>query len=371
MGVTVSLVTSLPYENTSFAPVIADSDAPPYTSYFGPGAGGTIKNLNLNTNVVSGIVGAQLRSAGTTISCGYARDQYILRVFTAQTYHDVWVKVLSCNGAPANWSFYRVSAARALNALQNISARAYVWTGQDVLINGFYVSGNDSKTVLIRGIGPSLAAYGIANTLQDPYLELRDAWGNVVAWNNNWQDSQGSQISATGAAPSDWRESAILATLSAGSYTATLSGVNYSYGVGVCELYDMNPGANSQIVNLSTRAYVDTGNDVLIAGVIVGATNATGMRAIVRGIGPTLGNFGIQYALQDPTLELYDGNGTLLASNNDWQDTQGAEIQGTGVAPTDSRESAIVRYFSAGNYTAILRGLNNTVGVGVVDVYKL
>ena len=116
---------------------------------------------------------------------------------------------------------------------------------------------------------------------------------------------------------------------------------------------------------------MDTGNDVLIAGVIVGATNATGMRAIFRGIGPTLANFGIQYALQDPTLELYNANGTLLASNNDWEDTEAGEIQATGVAPSDSRESAIVRYLSAGNYTAILRGLNNTVGVGVVDVYKL
>jgi hypothetical protein len=288
------------------------------------------------------------------------------------------LKVTGANGSTiphdyytVTWSFQEVSAPRNTNALLNISSRAQVFTGQNVLIAGFYVSGSASKSVLIRGIGPSLTQFGISGAMSDPTLELRNSSGTLLASNNNWQDTQSSQIQATGAAPSNYWESAIVASLAPGSYTATLKGNGGTTGVAVCEIYDIDQSANSQLVNLSSRAYIDTGNNAMFAGLIVGATNSSGLRVIIRALGPSLAAAGIVGPLQDPTLEVYNAYGTQIAYNNNWQDTQAATIQSTGVPPSDSRESAVVLYLSAGNYTAIARGLNNSTGVGVLDMYKL
>jgi hypothetical protein len=380
LGRTITVVGSLPYENTSLQPLTADTDAPPNYIY-GPAANGVIENLNLNTSIITGITSGQLRAAGTeTLDTG-TFNLFVLRLFTSTQYFDVFIKTTYSSYLPpspgdqgyrdATWACYRISAPRNLNALLNISARAQALTGQNVLISGFYVSGSVSKQVLLRGIGPSLAQYGISGTMSDPTLELRNSAGTLIASNNNWQDSQSAQIQATGAQPSDYRESAIIITLTPGSYTATLQGYGGTTGVAVCEIYDLAPSADSQLVNLSSRAYIDTGNNPLIAGLIAGGTNSPGLHLIIRVLGPSLGNYGIVGPLQDPTLEVYDAYGTQIAYNNDWQDSQSAAIQATGVAPTDSRESAVVLYLQGGNYTAIARGLNNTTGVGVLDMFKL
>jgi len=239
-----------------------------------------------------------------------------------------------------------------------------VQTGDNALIGGFIITGTAGKKVLIRGIGPSLAP-GIVQPLQDPTIELRNASGALVNGNNNWKDTQQTAIAATGAAPTDDRESALLITLGPGSWTVILRGTNNTTGVGVVEVYDLDQASDSRLANISSRGFVQTGNNVMIGGFILGAN---GSRVIVRAIGPSLS---ISGKLLDPTLQLVDGNGAQIAVNDNWQDTQKAEIQATGVPPTNALESAIVATLPNGNYTAIVSGYQGATGVGVVEVYNL
>jgi hypothetical protein len=239
-----------------------------------------------------------------------------------------------------------------------------VETGDNVLIGGFIVTGTQPKKVLIRAIGPSLS---IAGHLDDPKLELYSG-PTLLETNDNWVDSPEKQaIIATTIPPSNNLESAIVRTLPANNsaYTAIVRGVNNGTGVGLVEVYDLDRAANSKLANISTRGLVQTGANVMIGGFIVLNGN---QKVIVRAIGPSLGIAG---ALADPTLELHDHNGTLLQSNNDWRTNQQAEIIATTVPPKDDRESAIVRTLTPGNYTAIVRGVNNTIGVALVEVYAL
>jgi WD40 repeat protein len=261
-------------------------------------------------------------------------------------------------------------------ALLNISTRMRVLTGNNVLIGGFIVTGTDLKRVLIRGIGPSLTGVGI--TLPDPTLELHQG-GMTIATNDDWKTrpdgtSQRSEIEATGIPPTNDLESAILMTLSPGAYTAILAGKNEGIGVGLVEIYDLGQGANSKLANISTRGFVDAGDNVMIGGVIVGGGSGGGSaRVLVRALGPSVLVAG---ALGDPTLELHDGSGALIASNDNWKTrpdgtSQQAEIEATGIAPTNDLESALVQTLTPGNYTAIVRGTNNTTGVGLAEVYNL
>ena len=248
--------------------------------------------------------------------------------------------------------------------LANISTRAVVGTSANVVIGGFIVTGTQPKEVIVRGIGPSLPLSG---TLLDPVLELRNAAGALIASNNDWgQSADSAAIADSGVAPTNASESAILMSLAPGSYTAILSGVNQTTGTGVVEVYDLDGTANSKLANISTRAFVQSGDNVLIGGLIVVGQSAADV--IVRAIGPSLPLPG---AMGDPTLELRDANGDLLASNDNWRSTQQSEIIATGVPPTQDAESAIVTTFQAGAYTAIVRGANGTAGVAVVEVYQL
>ena len=248
--------------------------------------------------------------------------------------------------------------------LANISTRAVVGTGADVLIGGFIVTGTQSKQVIVRAIGPSLPFPG---KMLDPTLELHDSSGVLIGFNDNWtQSANSAAIAGSGVAPADANESAILMSLTPGSYTAVVSGARQTSGVAVVEVYDLDGAANSKLANISTRASVQTGDSVLIGGLIV--VGGSAMDAIVRAIGPSLP---VPGALADPTLELRDASGTLLASNDDWRSTQQTAILATGVAPTRDAESAIVATFSPGSYTAIVRGANGTTGVAVVEVYQL
>ena len=256
----------------------------------------------------------------------------------------------------------------------NIATRARVLAG-DVLIAGFIITGNDPKKVVVRAIGPSLATKGVAQPLQDPTLDLRGANGIGIAANDDWRRGDEAGVQATGLAPSDERESAIVQTLAPGAYTAVVRGKNDAAGVAVVEAYDLAPTANSRLANLSSRAVVCTDENVIIGGVIVGAgqgvDGAGSARVLVRGIGPSLAQSGVTNALQNPELELVDSNGATIATNDDWQQTQGADIQGTGIAPTDPREAVILVTLSKGAYTAILRGHERTIGTGVVETYNL
>ena len=257
---------------------------------------------------------------------------------------------------------------------RNISTRVRVLTGDNVLIGGFIITGSDPKKVIVRGLGPSLASHGVPDPLADPTLELHNGTdGSVIASNDNWSDTQQTEIQNTGLAPSNEREAAIVRTLPANNsaYTVVLRGKNDSTGVGLVEIYDLNPAATSKLVNISSRGFVGTDDNVMIAGVIIGAETTTAGTLLVRGLGPQLTQFGIVNALADPTLELRDGNGSLVATNDNWKDTQQATIQGTGIPPGDDRESAIFATLASGNYTAILRGATGGTGNGLIEVYNL
>ncbi len=254
----------------------------------------------------------------------------------------------------------------------NISTRMDVGTGNNVMIAGFIVSGSQSKTVIIRALGPTLGSYGVANALSDPMLELHDSSGATIATNDDWQTgSQASQISSSGYAPNNSNESALIATLAAGAYTAIVRGYNNSTGVALVEVYELDT-LSTRLSNISTRGQVGTNQNVLIGGLII--NGSTSKKLIVRAIGPSLASppFSLSGPLSNPTLELHDSSGNLLASNDDWgSGTQAAAISASGYQPSNGKESAIIATLASGNYTAIVRGVNDGTGIALVDAYDL
>jgi CSLREA domain-containing protein len=253
----------------------------------------------------------------------------------------------------------------APTVLANISTRLRVETGDNVLIGGFIVTGTQPKRVIVRAIGPSLSLPG---ALADPILELHGPGAFATITNDNWRSTQEAEIIATTIQPSNDLESAIVATLPANNsaYTAIVRGVNNGTGIGVVEAYDLDRSVDSKLANISTRGLVQTGDNVMIGGLIVVGQNS--LRVIVRAIGPSLPLPG---ALGDPALELRDINGALIAANDNWRSDQEAEIIATTIPPTNDLESAIVRNLVPGNYTAIVSGVNNTTGVALVEAYGL
>jgi len=252
----------------------------------------------------------------------------------------------------------------------NISTRLKAQTGDNVLIAGFILTGDGPRQVLLRAIGPSLEEADIEGALQDPVLELRAADGTRIAFNNSWRYSQEAAIIATGIPPSDDREAAILATLAPGSYTAIVRGRRSTSGIAVAEVYDLSDAGSGQLANISTRGLIGRGEEVMIAGFVL-AGGSGGSKVIVRGIGPSLAAAGIAQPLDDPTLELHDGNGIAIAFNDNWRDAQANEVEATGLAPANERESAIVATLPPGQYTAVLAGRADGSGIGVVEVYKI
>jgi hypothetical protein len=273
--------------------------------------------------------------------------------------------------------------------LGNVSTRAFVQTGDNVLIGGFIVQGAQTKRVIIRAIGAELAQYGVPNPLFNPTLELHDGTGALIASNDNWlttviggiiTSNQVRAIHDSGHAPNDGRESAIIADLPAGNYTAIVRGVNNMTGVALVEVYDLSLGNGSILRNISSRAFVQTDANAMIGGFIIQGPQSK--KVIIRAIGPELSAppFNIPNALADPTLELHDDTGALIGSNDNWQHTiiggvitrnQVNDIQNSGHAPTQASESAIIATLPPGNYTAIVHGVDNTTGVALVEVYDL
>jgi len=247
--------------------------------------------------------------------------------------------------------------------LGNLSTRGSVGTGEDVLIGGIIVTGNSSKRVILRAISPPLGN----DVLQDPILDLHDS-SSILQSNDDWRYGPELEIEASQLAPVGDYDSTVIAVLAPGNYTAITRGYAHSTGIALVEAYDPDPASGSRLAQMSTRGNVRTGDDILIGGFIVlnGAT-----RVLLRAIGPELTAFNVSTALQNPTLELRDGNGAQIETNDDWKSDNQQAITETGLAPTDDRESAILRSVVPGLYTALVRGKDNTAGIALVEIYRL
>jgi hypothetical protein len=264
-------------------------------------------------------------------------------------------------------TFQLLLQASSPTRLGNISTRLRVGTGANAMIGGFIITGTEPKTVIVRGIGPSLPVPG---ALADPVIEVHGSSGELLATNDNWSDDPNRQyVIDSGIAPTNDLESALFGVINPGAYTVVVRGKNDATGIGSFEVYDLDPTVDSKLANISTRGFVETGDNVMIGGTIIIGSAPT--RVLLRAIGPSLTNFGVPNALQDPTLELHDGNGALMASNDNWRSDQEAEISATTIAPTNDLESAILQTLPPGAYTAIVRGSGNSTGVAVVEAYQL
>jgi hypothetical protein len=285
----------------------------------------------------------------------------------------------SVNGLPRN-NIARLDPACAVtptptpSVLGNISTRLRVLSGDNALIGGMIATGTSEKNVIIRAIGPSLTGLGIPGALADPTLELYQ--GNTLLFSNDdWQDStQHAEIQSSGFAPSNNAEAAIIWALTPNQgYTAIVRGKNGTTGVGVVEVYDLGQTPPSKLANISTRGFVDVDDNVMIAGLIVTPDNGGSSKILTRVLGPTLSDLGVPGALADPTLDLVNSSGTVIRSNNNWKDDpiQRSAIEAANLAPNHDEEAALVETVAPGAYTAIVRGFNRTIGVGLVEVYQI
>lgn len=273
------------------------------------------------------------------------------------------------------------SSARPGPNLLNLSTRAFVGTGDKVLIGGFIIQGTQPTTVVLRAIGHSLAAVGITDALDDPYFELHAADGSVLASSDDWiENADASTIAGYHLDPPNSRESAVFAVLNPGSYTVVVRAFDNDdgklTGTGVVELYDLHsnnmiPSSPGRAGNISTRGQVLAGDRVLIGGFIVGGSQTK--EIVARALGPSLAGSNIANPLSDPTLELRDGSGNLLAANDNWSEANAnsSAIQAEGLAPNEPAESALQATLNPGSYTAIVRSGNGTPGIGLVEIYDL
>jgi hypothetical protein len=243
------------------------------------------------------------------------------------------------------------------------------------MIAGFIITGNVPKPVVLRGIGPSLVSSGLpaGSLLQNPIIELHGSNGALITSNDNWKDTQRAQIEGTIYQPTDDRESVILATLPPAAYTVILKGVNQTTGIGLIEVYDNNQAVDSDLANISTRGFVQTGNEVMIGGFVLGGSNLP-TRIAVRALGPSLTSNGLSNVLADPTLELHNADGTIMISNDDWQSdpVMAADLTANGLALSDPKESGIFTSLAPpGQFTAIVAGKNGGIGIALVEIYNL
>ncbi len=344
-----------------------------------------VLDLPANTN------SSEFRVTWSGTDTGAGIESYAIYVSEDGGAYRFWIQTSATSalfqGNPAStYSFYSVAVDGAGNweavprpadatttlrtgQLLNISTRAGVRTGDRVLIAGLIITGNEPKKVILRAIGPSLAQ-SFSGALANPTLELYRG-DKLVAENDDWKETQQEQIEQTGIPPTHNLESAIVATLAPGIYTVVMSGKDGGEGTGVVEAYDLDQAAKSRLVNISSRGFVDSGDNVMIGGLIVAGSGGADTRVVVRAVGPSLTNAGVDGALQDPTLELVNANGVTVRANDNWRAEQEGEIATTQLQPNNGLESAIVETLAAGNYTAIVRGKDNTKGVGLVEVYNI
>jgi hypothetical protein len=252
--------------------------------------------------------------------------------------------------------------------LQNISSRLLIQTGHNVGIAGFVIGGTEAKKLLIRGLGPTLSQFNVTGVMPNPTLKLYDGSGSLITANDDWKSNQEADITATQLAPPNDVESAVLATLQPGAYTVIQSDASAATGIGLLEVYDLNVLASSRLVNLSTRGMVQTGARALITGCSVAADSND---VLVRALGPSLRMLGVDNALADPVVTLYDSNANVIAANDNWKDSQPSAVERTGLQPPDDLDAAILARLARGNYTAIATSKNGSVGIGLVEVYAV
>jgi uncharacterized delta-60 repeat protein len=290
------------------------------------------------------------------------------------------VVATATNGVTSSSPVVAVTAGTP-SRIVNVSTRMFADTGDNALIGGVIVAGTVSKHVVIRALGPSVGAAGIVGAMQDPTLEVRDGNGALVAQNDNWRTdpTAATTLTTLGLQPHDDRESALLATINPGGYTAIVRGAGNATGVALVEVYDLDDfSTNAKLANISTRGQVLGADKVMIGGFIV--AGGSQKKVIIRAIGPSLAASGVQGALSNPTLELHGADGDLIGKNDDWQTTQIGgiitadqknEIIASTIPPKDDHESAIVVHLDPGVYTAVVRGANDTTGIGLVEIYDL
>ena len=324
-----------------------------------PELGGVFVSLSVPTDYVSG--------TALSDSATYSGKTLAELGVTAGTYVWTW-------GTTANQNFtleippFPPPPPPATN-VTNLSTRAQVMAGDNILDGGFIIT--ESKVIIIRGIGPSLSSLGLSGVLADPTLELHGPNSSaLLATNDNWRDTQEADIQSFGLPPTNNLEAAISAVLQPGAYTVILAGKDGGTGTGLVEVYDLDAALGSP-ANISTRGLVGTGDDVLIGGFILGPDGDASSTILVRAIGPSLAAAQVAGPLEDPEIELYDTNGAVIAFNDNWKETQQTDIEATDLQPTNDQESAILQTLAAGPYTAIVRGVNMTSGVALVEIYKL
>jgi hypothetical protein len=383
LGKPITSVGSLVDANPNYPTVIADSDLPPYTTYFGPATNGVIKNLNLGTVILSGIVRGELLYNGTTSSCGGAQPQFILRVFTSTQYHDVLVKVFSCNGpAIANWSFYRVSGSRPINPYTLSANPNYTFGSAQPTVStmgtavelrlGKPVSTVSAlpgeNTAFAPVLGQTVGSSPIFGPSSGGVVRNLSAKTNVITGIVSAQIRFAGTVVVNGTALNQF----VLRVFTVTQFSDILvrAWSNDANGA-VWDFYQISAlrPISGIVANLSARAQVLTGNNVEIAGFIIGGTG--NRQVLIRGLGPSLAGGGLTGVLGDPVLSLYDSTGALITSNNNWKDTDPANIEATGLQPTDDLESAILRDLSPGAYTAVLEGNGGGTGIGLAEVYSI
>jgi cyclophilin family peptidyl-prolyl cis-trans isomerase len=304
-----------------------------------------------NPSVGVGVSGTKLLVAGNQIGTAH-----------------ITVTATDLDGATVSQMF-TVNVIAAPGRLVQLSTRMEIGTGDNALFGGFIMRGAASKRLMIRGIGPST---GLPGALSNPFLELRDNNG-IIATNDNWADAPNAQdMIDAHVAPTQPNESGILITVPSNTtnafYTAIVTGAGGTTGLGLVEVYDLDSGPGSTLLNISTRGLVGIDPKQLIGGFFVGGSQAK--QILIRGIGPSLASANIANFLADPILEVHDAQGAVYI-NDDW--TQSADktaIQNSGLAPTNPKESAVLKTLPAGPYTAILRGVNGSTGVGSVEIYQ-
>jgi hypothetical protein len=284
-------------------------------------------------------------------------------------------KVLVAGGDQDSGSLNSAELYDPASRLTNISTRLRVDVGDRIGISGFIIRGTVAKSVVLRGIGPSLVNAGVpaASVLADPFLEVHAPNGDFITSNDNWKNSpQRSQIEGTVFQPTDDREAVIVATLPPGAYTVEMGGVARTAGIGLIEVYDVSPQFDCDLANISSRGFVEAGNNVIIGGFILTGSNPA--RLAVRGLGPSLAGSGLTNVLADPNLEVRNPNGTLVVANDDWQSdaTSAGQLTVTGLAPSNAKEAAVfIPAMSPGQFTVIVAGKNQAAGTGLVEIYNL
>jgi len=328
--------------------------------------GATAFTLQFFANGPPSAPGQRLLGTRTGVTTNTAGDVSFQFVFPVATTADEFITATATDPNGNTSEFFPPNGAVEL---ANISTRGNVGTGDNILIGGIILSSSTAeRTFLIRALGPSMNHTG---SLADPQIDVRASDGTLIGHNNNWRDSQEQEILATGAAPTNDQEAALFLPLSGQSYTIQVSGVSGGTGIATVEVYALGStsGNPKEFRNISTRGNVGTGDNVLIGGTIVQGSAA--QRLVIRAMGPDLAGSGVPGALEDPTLELRDAVGTLLASNDDWRSDQEQEIIATGLAPQDDRNAVILTTVFPTSYTAIVRGKNGTSGVALVEIYGL